>query len=269
MKSDLDLARRLERAEAMANAASVDARRESEPASGAQWIEVAGAYAMFDNPDSPLTQSFGVGMFDSFGEGEFDKVERFFSDRGAPTSHEVCSFAAPEAVTLLSARGYSPIEASIVLVRSTQGDAASSSPIPVRVAKASEADVWSRTAAEGWAADMPEARDFLESFGALLARARGVTCFMAEQEGRPIATASLNVQNGVALMAGASTIPSARRQGAQQALLNTRLAFARERGIELAMVVTQPGSASQRNAERQGFRPVYTRAKWSKAIGAR
>ena len=121
------------------------------------------------------------------------------------------------------------------------------------------AQVW---AAEGWAADMPEARAFLESFGALLARARGVTCFVAERDGAPIATASLNVQNGIALMAGASTIPAARRQGAQQALFDARLAFARERGIELAMVVTQPGSASQRNAERRGFRPVYTRAKW-------
>jgi hypothetical protein len=45
-------------------------------------------------------------------------------------------------------------------------------------------------------------------------------------------------------------------------LLRHRLAFAAHRGIELAMVVAQPGSASQRNAERQGFRPAYTRVKW-------
>lgn len=30
----------------------------------------------------------------------------------------------------------------------------------------------------------------------------------------------------------------------------------------LAMMVAQPGSASQRNAERQGFRTAYTRTKW-------
>ena len=65
-------------------------------------------------------------------------------------------------------------------------------------------------------------------------------------------------------MAGASTIPSARKQGAQLALLNARLRFAAEHGADLAMVVTAPGSASQRNAERQGFFPVYTRAKWKR-----
>ena len=51
----------------------------------------------------------------------------------------------------------------------------------------------------------------------------------------------------------------------QPLLLQARLAFAAARGIELAMVVTAPGSASHRNAERSGFRPVYTRAKWQRA----
>jgi GNAT superfamily N-acetyltransferase len=151
----------------------------------------------------------------------------------------------------------------VVQVRSTQVESAQPhASIRVRPIDASETGTWSRIAADGWAVEMPEARAFLESIGAVLARARGVTCFIAEQGGKAIATAALNVQNGVALLAGASTIPEGRRQGAQNALFHTRLAFARERGIELAMVVTQPGSASQRNAERQGFRPVYTRAKW-------
>jgi len=46
--SDLALARRLERTEASANAHFVEARARAVPESGAQWIEVAGAYAMFD-----------------------------------------------------------------------------------------------------------------------------------------------------------------------------------------------------------------------------
>jgi N-acetylglutamate synthase-like GNAT family acetyltransferase len=91
-----------------------------------------------------------------------------------------------------------------------------------------------------------------------------MTCFVAERDGEVIAAGALNVANGIALLAGAATIPSARKQGAQRALLHARLRFAVERGVDLAMVVTQPGSASQRNAERQGFRPVYTRAKWQR-----
>jgi predicted acetyltransferase len=75
----------------------------------------------------------------------------------------------------------------------------------------------------------------------------------------------LNICEGVALMAGASTIPDARKQGAQLALLENRLRFAAEQGCDIAMMCALPGSASQRNAERQGFRIAYTRIKWQLA----
>jgi len=38
--------------------------------------------------------------------------------------------------------------------------------------------------------------------------------------------------------------------------------YAFEHGYPLAMMVTEAGSQSQRNAERQGFRIAYTRTKW-------
>ena len=44
--------------------------------------------------------------------------------------------------------------------------------------------------------------------------------FMAELDGQPIATGAMILGDGVALLAGASTIPEARRQGAQLALLD-------------------------------------------------
>jgi GNAT superfamily N-acetyltransferase len=88
------------------------------------------------------------------------------------------------------------------------------------------------------------------------------TCFIAERDGKPIATAALFMHEGTALLAGASTIPEGRRQGAQNVLLDTRLQVAASHGCDLAMMVAAPGSASQRNAERQGFRIAYTRTKW-------
>ena len=52
---DALLSARLERTEGLANARFVEARQSA--VSRAAWIEVAGAYALFDGPDSPLTQS--------------------------------------------------------------------------------------------------------------------------------------------------------------------------------------------------------------------
>ena len=60
--ADLDLSRRLERTEAQSNIEFVDARALAFPQSGASRLEVAGAHAMFDGVESPLTQTFGLGM---------------------------------------------------------------------------------------------------------------------------------------------------------------------------------------------------------------
>ncbi len=260
---DLALARRLERAEAAASAATVEARSEHDPGAGAEWIEVAGAYAMFDGISSPLTQTFGVGVFEPFGERELDRIEGFFAERGAPTSHEISPFAAPAIWKLLGARGYTPIETSTVLVRPTaQASPPVARPIVVRVIEEDEAPAWTSVAAEGWSSEGAELAAAVEEIGAVIVRTRGVHCFLAELDGRPIAAGALNISNGVALLAGASTVPAARRQGAQSALLRERLDFAAVLGVDLAMVVAQPGSASQRNAQRQGFRPAYVRSKW-------
>jgi hypothetical protein len=79
------------------------------------------------------------------------------------------------------------------------------------------------------------------------------------------ATGSLNIVDGVALLAGACPVPEGRKQGAQLALLEERLRTAAELGFDLAMMGAMPGSASQWNAERHGFRIAYTRIKWCPA----
>ena len=264
---DLNLARQLERAEAMANAAAVEARQKVRPEVGAEWIEVAGAYAMFDGPEAPTTQTFGIGLFDRFLDSEFEKVEQFFDRNKTTTFHEICSFAAHESQGLLSARGYTPFEPSIVLLRPTANHLApKQSAISARAIELDELPTWCRVAGEAWSAESPELGEFVANLGDIWGRARGVTCFIAERDGQAIGSAALNIANGVAIMAGASTIPSARRQGAQLALFDARLAFAAAQGIELAMVVTAPGGGSQRNSERQGFRPVYSRMKWKRPL---
>jgi GNAT superfamily N-acetyltransferase len=64
------------------------------------------------------------------------------------------------------------------------------------------------------------------------------------------------------LFAGAATVPELRRRGLQAALLEERMRYASDHGCDLAMMVAEAGSLSQRNAERQGFRVAYTRLKW-------
>ena len=53
-----------------------------------------------------------------------------------------------------------------------------------------------------------------------------------------------------------------RRRGLQAALLQERMRYAFDHGCDLAMMVAEAGSESQRNSERKGFRIAYTRMKW-------
>jgi hypothetical protein len=263
--ADSALARRLERAEARSNADFVEARARAFPESGAEWIEVAGAYAMFDGPKSPLTQSFGLGLFDEVTEAHLEKLESFFSERGASVFHEVSPLAEPSLLGILNKRNYRPIEFTTVMFRSIQRGVsfadARNPDIRVRRASGDELHIWARTAARGWG-EFPELEEFILGLSKLNAQKSDGLSFLAELHGHPIATGSMSICEGVALLAGASTVPEARKQGAQLALLDSRLRYAAENGCDLAMMCSLPGTASQRNAERQGFRIAYTRIKW-------
>jgi hypothetical protein len=76
----------------------------------------------------------------------------------------------------------------------------------------------------------------------------------------PVGAASLAIHAGIACLFGASTRVPHRRRGVHTALLATRLAAAAVTGCELAVIHTEPGSESQRNVERLGFRLAYTKA---------
>jgi GNAT superfamily N-acetyltransferase len=264
--ADLALARRLERAEALANAEFVEARAAAFPDVGAEWIGVAGAHAMYDGADSPCTQTFGLGLFEPVTSADLDRVEQFFRQRGATVFHEVCPLADASFIQLLNERGYQPFEFSNVLFRAILDDpppvAAHDDRLQVRLAERGEEALWARTAAEGWRDVAPGLDDFILSLAQVNPHQPNSCCFLVEKAGEAIAAGALGSFEGVALLAGACTIPKWRKQGAQRALLAHRLRYGAEHGCDIAMIVAAPGSASQRNAEREGFRIAYTRTKW-------
>lgn len=264
--SDKNLAQKLERTEASSNAAFVEARARIFPASRAEWTEIAGVYAMFDGAESPLTQTFGLGVFDPVTEAEIKRLEAFFAKHGAPVVHEVSPLADASLLPLLSARGYQPIELTSVMFQPITGenifDLSNNQNIKTRIIKPGEEKLWAQTSANGWATEMPGLAEFMFELGQISAQATGGFPFLAEIENVPVSTGMLFIYDDVALLGGASTIPEHRKQGAQSALLDARLRFAAEQGCTLAMMGAAPGSQSQRNAEKNNFRIAYTRTKW-------
>jgi hypothetical protein len=266
---DLVLSRRLERTEGTVGASFTTVRHELDPDAGATWSDFDGTCAIFDGAESPMTQSFGLGVSRPTTADSLSSIEEFFVSRGAAATHEVSPLAGVATFALLVERGYRPIELSTVLVQGTDGDiAAPSSPaLCVRAIEPADHRAWIEACVSGWSSD-PAVGRVVRTLAEVAAANAAMTHYMVERDGAPIATASMGIHEGVALLAGASTIPSGRGLGAQAMLLATRLADARRRGCEIAMMVTEPGSTSQRNAERRGFRVAYTRTKWRLDRGA-
>jgi len=260
---DLALARRLERTEGTVGASFTAVQQAVAPSVGATWSDFDGTYAIFDGAESPMTQTFGLGMFGEITPEALSVIEAFFGSRGAAATHEVSPLAGIETIALLVDRGYRPIELSTVLVQEIDGpiDAPPSPALRVRATEPADLGAWIETSVAGWSED-PMLAGIIRSMAEIASANRAMAHFLVERDGAPIATASLGFHDGVALLAGASTIPSGRGLGAQGMLLSARLAEARRRGCEIAMMVTAPGSTSQRNAERRGFRVAYTRTKW-------
>ncbi|MGI9516908.1 MAG: GNAT family N-acetyltransferase [Pirellulaceae bacterium] len=266
---DQELARRLERAEGLANAEFVTARATAFPDVGCDWTEINSALAMFDGAGSPCSQTFGLGLDGEVANADLDQLEAFFHERGCDVCHEVCSLVDPSVPPLLSQRGYQPVEMSSVLIQPLDAKRQSSSlgdAIRVREINPDEHGLWAGTAAAGWKDVAPGLEEYMLGL-ALVNPCRAQThCLIAEKQDEAIAAGAICLIENVGLLAGACTIPACRRQGAQLALLERRLQLAAEHSCDLAMMVAAPGSNSQRNAERQGFRVAYTRTKWQLPI---
>jgi len=83
--------------------------------------------------------------------------------------------------------------------------------------------------------------------------------FLALVGGVPAGGGGLEIGRDVASLFGTSVLPRYRRRGIQRALILRRLERCREEGLDLAVIRSKPGAATDRNAMRLGFALAYTR----------
>lgn len=271
--ADQDLARRVEEAWAYLGVENARAQARLNPGSGASSLPVGGGYAVFMGAGSPLSQAQGIGLFGPVDDADFERMEGFYRERESPVQLELSSLADTSVLAVLGRRGYRAYEQTHVLVRplgarepsGPEGSArdrkadARASEVEVARVQAGEVTTWAESVLRCFFPDPDELpRPLLE--GAIaMASIPAVSCWLAHAGGRIAGGGALVFHNGLALICGDGTLPEYRSHGVQTALLKTRLDFARRSGCDLAVICTQPGSSSQRNAERQGFQVVYAR----------
>lgn len=259
--SDLDLARRLERTDAWVGLESAQIHCAMYPESGATVLAVPGGHAVFRGIGSPLTQVLGLGMSGPVTENEMERLEDFFRARGSRAQIELCPFADRSVFRLLASRSYAPLDCSNMLVRRVKPDTripAIPTLPPVRRCGPEEAELWARTVVQGFGSDQVIADDNIAILTSLFKQPDTIS-FLAILDDQPVGAGALSVYQGVAALYGATTLRGYRKRGVQLAVLQALVNGAIDLGCDLAYSLTQPGSVSQRNLERQGFGVAYTR----------
>lgn len=208
---------------------------------------------MFLDEQSPLTQVRGGGFFQPVSDADVDEMEAFFDERMAPVSISLTPFADPGLFTRLSRRGYEFGAFENVMVRAVDADHGPADPA---ITKATEEMEWSRMLAQTFFGEVtPMGLDLTRTLFAVPASINLV--LRAGEEAA--AGAQLDVRGTVGVFQCDGTLAAYRGMGMQSALIQARLALAAAAGCTLAAAETTPGSQSQRNYERAGFRVAYTR----------
>jgi ribosomal protein S18 acetylase RimI-like enzyme len=264
---DFALSRRLERAEAEASAGCARAAAAQRPSLGAAIDSIGGGLAVFLGLGSTLTQATGIGMDGEVTTEEFSRLEEFYFSRGATVNTETSPFAHPSLFEHFAKHGYHASEHSSVLIRRIEGSVWPRPEAPLTIAEVppDHMELWVQTVAQGFADSFPvteELRDVMRLF----ASNSDARKYLAFFDGAPAGASALSLHDGIAGLFGASTLPEFRRRGIQRELILARIEEAFKGGCEFALTFALPGSSSERNILRNGFRVAYTRTKFTREL---
>ena len=262
VSDDAALAGRLERFAARDVAGLVEATAALFPQTGARSLEVGGGIAGYLGAHSPANGAVGLGFRGEVTHDQISAVEAFFLDLGEEPIVSVCPHAHPSLLEVLSEKGWTPGAYENVLVRPIDPRQTFEPPLAgVEVREAldrGDLDAWALMAAHGFSA--PDEPTQAEIQLATAATCRdGARFLFGLVDGAYAGTGQLEIVDDLAWLSADTTLPRFRRRGVQGSLQRARLGIARDAGCRLAVTESTPGSPSQRNMERAGFRVAYTR----------
>jgi GNAT superfamily N-acetyltransferase len=259
---DKVFARRLEACEEMPQVLYARVFQKTRPEIGAAEEEICGGHMVFAGLGSPIGRATGLGLDQPLTSHDLDRIEQFYRERGAPSQVDLTPLHDPPVFELFKDRGYAIAELNNVLYRKLEEAHEPSLPaanFEIRRSPAEESDL---TGAIVEGAFFPDGAP--EAFRGLIAplyQMKNALAFVATVDGKPVAcgTGIVISEHRVFALCGAGTLSAYRGRGLQTALLQARMSAALKAGCEYAVVVTQGGSASQRNVERLGFRVAYSK----------
>src|SRR5271155_3576069 len=116
----LELARRIETAEARAAIETAELMDHQRPGTSAAIEHIAGGTAIYCGPDSPVTQAVALGLAGPVTDDDMDRLESFYRTRAETVRVETCPLVDASLITQFRKRGYYATEFSNVFAASLQ-----------------------------------------------------------------------------------------------------------------------------------------------------
>jgi hypothetical protein len=256
----MDMVRLMESAEILPNVAYIPEHGRLHPELGCTQEPIAGGQMFYAGPGSPLNHAVGMGLNGPVSREEFERFENFYRDRKVPAEIVLAPYVDRSVLEHVHERHYKLNEFNSVLWRKIEKGMrlpATRDGLEVRKVKREESRLWEDILGQGFADLGPLPPGLFETF----AHVNNSLSVLAYVDGKPAGGGggAYFPEIGMCCLFGASTIPEFRRRGVQAAMTYERVRMAAKAGCTIAVVMTQPGSGSQRNMERQGFRVAYTK----------
>lgn len=234
---------------------------ELEPDLDCATLSVAGGRAIWLAPNSPVNMAYGMGFAGPVSASEVKQVEEFFAERGARAAISLSPLADVSLPDVLARRGWVLTGYENVLALDLHEFRLPELPRGVeveRVETSDDRDVWTRVGAEAFTAPEEPGPEHMR-LARVMAERRDMVLLVGTVSGAHAGTGALWVDGDLGWLLGDATLPAWRRRGVQSALQAARCALARDAGCRYAISEALPGSVSQANQERLGFRVLYTR----------
>lgn len=233
--------------------------------------QIAGGHAAFAGIGSPLSHALSLGLNGPVSKEDVDRLEDFYFSRGSYVEVVVSPYADPTLMAELGKRPYRLTEWNNVYYRPLGAEQAppSEARLEIRRIVAGEGRMWSELIARCFATG-PENLQALVDLFSVIVEVPDAFALLAAWEGKMAGGGAGIVvrEHRVAGLYGAGTLPEYRNRGIQTALLQHRLSMAADAGCEYAVIVTLPGTVSERNVVRAGFRLAYTKAAFQRPLPA-
>lgn len=271
-----ELARRVLNTRAKMVAAHASRLAVLRPSYGSRVVPVAGGQLVLSGPGMYVNRLVGAGLDRPITIDDIEVVEQQSNEVGVRSMIEVTPQTDQTIVGLLVDKGYQP-DNSATTFTATPLTERPQTPKWLRVLPQPAADApdhsawlaaWQRTSALGFGLVDDDARRVNDDFVVAAAQLDGDGLLLVEDRagGVPIATATVNILDGLGMLGAMSTIPEFRRRGVQAAMLAYRRHRAAERGCDLVVATAITGGDSERNLTRHGLTPLTSIVTWAAPV---